>query len=162
MNPRGFILYRIFYGDELVYLGRTKQPLQDRIRGHLFKRPMHRNIDIELVSKIEYAEFKSEADMNVYEVYFINLYHPMLNRDDKASDGLTFTLPDAEWKPFNTPLWDKWQKQIIYQKAIEKQKQEQKVKRFEQEQEMRKRMRAGEITRTEYLAFLEEKDGIAL
>lgn len=29
---QGFIIYRIWYGDILVYLGRTKQPLQSRIR----------------------------------------------------------------------------------------------------------------------------------
>ena len=37
---QGFILYRIWYGDVLVYLGRTKQPLQSRIHGHLFKTPL--------------------------------------------------------------------------------------------------------------------------
>lgn len=30
---QGFIIYRIWYGDILVYLGRTKQPLQSRIHG---------------------------------------------------------------------------------------------------------------------------------
>ena len=68
---QGFVLYRIFYGEHIVYVGRTKQPLQNRIRGHLFGKPMHRKIDIEQVSRIEYAEFKTEADMNLYEIYFI-------------------------------------------------------------------------------------------
>ena len=45
---QGFIIYRIWYGDILVYLGRTKQPLQSRIHGHLFKKPMHRSISINL------------------------------------------------------------------------------------------------------------------
>lgn len=58
---QGFILYRIWYGDVLVYLGRTKQPLQSRIHGHLFKKPMQRSISINLVTKIEYAEFQTEA-----------------------------------------------------------------------------------------------------
>ena len=77
-NFAGFTLYRIYYGDSIVYLGRTMQPLQNRIRGHLFKKPMHREICIEQVSKIEYATFKSQADMNLYEIYFINLWHPGL------------------------------------------------------------------------------------
>lgn len=50
---QGFLLYRIWYGDTLAYLGRTKQPLQTRIHGHLFKKPMHRSIAINLVTKIE-------------------------------------------------------------------------------------------------------------
>lgn len=54
-SPKGFILYRIWYGDHLAYLGRTKQPLRARIRGHMFNKPMHRSIDIHNVTKIEYA-----------------------------------------------------------------------------------------------------------
>lgn len=46
---QGFILYRIWYGDSLVYLGRTKQPLQSRIHGHLFKKPMHREASYKYV-----------------------------------------------------------------------------------------------------------------
>lgn len=72
-SPKGFILYRIWYRDCLAYLGRTKQPLQARIRGHMFARPMHRAIDIHNVTKIEYTQLQTEADMNLYEIYFINL-----------------------------------------------------------------------------------------
>lgn len=111
-NFGGFILYRIYYGDVLVYLGRTKQPLQSRIHGHLFKKPMHREICIDQVTKIEYATFKTEADMYLYEIYFINLWHPPLNKDDKAHDDLTVQLPEVEWKLFKTPLWDKWKIKI--------------------------------------------------
>lgn len=56
MRVQGFLIYRIWYGDCLVYVGRTKQPLQSRIRGHLFSKPMHRTVNIEQVTKIEYAE----------------------------------------------------------------------------------------------------------
>lgn len=111
-SPQGFILYKIYYGSTLIYLGRTKQPLQNRIRGHLFKKPMHRSIDINLVTKIEYAKFKSEADMNLYEIYFINLWKPPLNIDDKCTDNLTVFLPDVAWQLFETHLWDKWQMEL--------------------------------------------------
>ena len=70
-NFAGFTLYRIYYGDCLVYLGRTMQPLQRRIHGHLFKKPMHREIDIHLVSKVEYATFQSQSDMNVYVIFSV-------------------------------------------------------------------------------------------
>lgn len=108
---QGYVLYRIFYRDSIVYLGRTKQPLQNRIRGHLVSAPMHRTIDIEQVSKIEFARFQSEADMNLYEIYFINLWKPFLNVDDKCRDDLTVRLPDVEWteyKIIGTPIWEKW------------------------------------------------------
>ena len=88
MRVQGFLIYRIWYGNCLVYVGRTKQPLQSRIRGHLFSKPMHRTVNIEQVTKIEYAELGSEADMNLYEIYYILRLHPPLNVDDKARDDL--------------------------------------------------------------------------
>ena len=113
---KGFILYRIYYEDHIVYLGRTKQLLQERIRGHLFQKPMHRIISMDCISKIEYTTFPTEADMNVYEIYFINLYKPALNVDDKCKDFLTITLPDVKWELFTTPLWNKW-KENLYKKV---------------------------------------------
>lgn len=149
-NPKGFILYRIWYGENIAYLGRTKQPLQARIRGHLFKKPMHRVIDIHNVTKIEYAEFQTEADMFLYEVYFINLWKPPLNVDDKAHDFLTLALPEVEWKLFETTLWDKWKKEIedkniSYQKELET---------FKKKHEMYKKWQGGEISEEQYFNFL--------
>jgi excinuclease UvrABC nuclease subunit len=105
---KGYILYKIYYGDLLVYLGRTKQDLQQRIRGHFLAKPMHKKIDIFNTSKIEYAEFKTEADMYLYEVYYINKFHPPLNVDDRAKDNLTVELPEVEWNEFKCKLMDKW------------------------------------------------------
>jgi len=105
-------LYRIWYGDALVYVGRTNQPLQTRIRGHLMAKPMHRTIDINQVSKIEYHEFDTEADMNLYEIYMILTLHPPLNVDDKTRDYPTVTLPAIDWQIFSTPLWEKWKQKI--------------------------------------------------
>lgn len=115
MRVQGFLIYRIWYGDCLVYVGRTKQPLQSRIRGHLFNKPMHRTVNIEQVTKIEYAELGSEADMNLYEIYYILQLHPPLNVDDKARDDLSVTLPELEWKEFTTPLWEGWRREIAKQ-----------------------------------------------
>lgn len=107
-SPKGFILYKIWYGDCLAYLGRTKQPLQARIRGHMFAKPMHRAIDIHNVTKIEYTKLQTEADMNLYEIYFINLYKPPLNIDDKAQDNLTIQLPELKWEEFIPSKWEDW------------------------------------------------------
>lgn len=111
-SPKGFILYRIYYGCHIVYVGRTKQPLQSRMHGHMFAAPMHRAINIHNVSKIEYTMLHTEADMNLYEIYFINLWKPDLNVDDKARDDLTINLPDLEWKEFVPANWDSWKKQL--------------------------------------------------
>lgn len=153
----GFTLYRIYHGDDLVYLGRTKQPLKDRIRGHLFKKPMHRVIHIEQVSKIEYATFESEADMYLYEIYFINLWRPALNRDDKAADAMTITLPDVEWKLFVTNLWEKWRNEIAAADAAEKDRRDRKFSILKKDAEMRQKRRNGEISEAEYWGFWEKE-----
>lgn len=151
-----FILYRIFYDENLVYLGRTKQPLKDRIRGHLFQKPMHRSINIDLVTKIDYAEFLSEADMNVYEIYFINLWKPVLNIDDKAKDGLNINLPDVTWTEFQTHLWDKWIQEIhAKDKRAERDAAAREASR-EMMREMRIKWHAGIITEDEYYTFKEK------
>ena len=159
----GFMLYRIWYGNALVYLGRTKQPLQSRIHGHLFKKPMHRSISINLVTKIEYSEFQTEADMNLYEIYFINLWKPPLNIDDKCKDELTVHLPDVEWKIFTTPLWDKWKREIA---AVDKEYQmrrQEKAAKLEMDRIMRRTWHSGEITEEEYYKYLdcEEDENIS-
>lgn len=155
-NFAGFTLYRIYYDDFIVYLGRTMQPLQSRIRGHLFKKPMHREIDIRQVSKIEYATFKSQADMYFYEIYFINLWHPALNKDDKASDDLTISLPEVEWRLFETPLWSKWVKEIEKMDLEQDQRRKKKLEIFELKREMRTKKINGEISEEEWYEFLEK------
>ena len=111
-SPKGFILYRIYYGECMAYLGRTKKSLQARIRGHMFVSPMRRAIDIHNVTRIEYTELSTEADMNLYEIYFINLWKPPLNVDDKARDSLTIRLPELEWKEFVPARWEEWKKEL--------------------------------------------------
>lgn len=111
-SPKGFILYRIWYGDFIAYLGRTKQPLQARIRGHMFAAPMHRAIDIHNVTKIEYTMLPTEADMNLYEIYLINLWKPPLNIDDKAKDSLTIRLPALEWQGFHPANYEDWKRRL--------------------------------------------------
>lgn len=154
-SPKGFILYRIWYGEHLAYLGRTKQPLQARIRGHMFAKPMHRAIDIHNVTKIEYAEFQTEADMNLYEIYFINLWKPPLNVDDKAHDTLTIVLPSVEWKIFEIPLWEKWKKEIENKDILYRNKCRTEEEIFEKKREMRKKWHNGDITEEQYYDFLE-------
>lgn len=156
-NFGGFTLYRIFYGSEIVYVGRTKQPLQDRIRGHLFKKPMHREIDINLVSKIEYATFLTEADMYLYEIYFINLWHPPLNRDDNASDNLTVALPPVEWALFQTKLWEDWKAALREKDEEAKRAKGQELEWERQRREMRSKSLRGEISEDEYFAFIDSK-----
>lgn len=155
-NFAGFTLYRIYYGDHIVYLGRTMQPLQNRIRGHLFKKPMHREIDINQVTKIEYATFQSRADQFLMEIYLINLWKPPLNKDDKAFDALTITLPEVEWKLFTTHLWEKWKEEIAESDKEERLRRQAKIRVMELQGEMRRKRNSSEITEEQYYDFMDE------
>lgn len=151
-----FIIYRIFYGDTLVYIGRTKQPLQSRIHGHLFKNPMQRSLFIDQISRIEYAVLPSEADMNLYELYYINLWKPPLNVDDKSKDALTVRLPELQWDNFTTPLWTKWQKEIAESDKQYKMRQQEKAAFEAAKRIMHKRFACNEITEDQYADFLDQ------
>ena len=105
-------VYKIYYDEDVVYVGRTNQPLRTRIHGHLFAKPMHRIIDINQVSKVEYAELPTEADMNLYEIYYILTLHPALNVDDKTKDYPTVSLPELEFVNAEFPRWDVWKAKL--------------------------------------------------
>ncbi len=155
MKEQKYIVYRIYYGDCLVYVGRTKQPLQNRIRGHLFNKPMHRTISIEQVTKIEYAELGSEADMNLYEIYYILKLHPPLNVDDKAKDDLSITLPDLEWREFSTHLWDGWRREIAKQDSDAERLRRRYTEIPQEMSVLRSLRRTGEVTEFEFEEKLE-------
>lgn len=155
MKEQKYIVYRIYYGDYLVYVGRTKQPLQNRIRGHLFNKPMHRIISIEQVTKIEYAELGSEADMNLYEIYYILKLHPPLNVDDKAKDDLSVTLPDLEWREFSTHLWEGWRQEIAKQDSDAERLRRRYTEIPQEMSVLRSLRRTGEVTEFEFEEKLE-------
>lgn len=161
-KPR-HLLYRIWYGDIIVYLGRTKQPLQNRLRGHFFKNPIQRAIDIFKVSKIEYSVYGSVADMYLYEIYYINKYKPDLNRDDKAKDELSVFLPDMEWFEFKPPLMEKWREEISENDRIYAENRKQEAERAEMKRQKRHKLREmwhnGEISEDEYFDLLDELQG---
>ena len=112
-----FTLYKIYYGDDLVYLGRTRQPVNTRLRGHFFKKKFHKVLDIFSVTKIETAETESCADMYLYEIYYINKLHPSLNLNDAAADCLTVSLPELTFTEYHCHLFDKWKGEYLLKQA---------------------------------------------
>ncbi len=122
MSKEAHILYKVYYDEKIVYLGRTNQSLENRLRGHFLKKPMHRVLDPRNVSSIEYATFNTVADMYVYEIYYINKLKPPLNRDDKARDELTVELPEVDWTPYVPRNMDKWIERITEDERLEKER----------------------------------------
>lgn len=124
-----FILYKIYYKDSnnndiLVYLGKTTQKLNSRLHNHFFKDKKSKVLDLNLVSKIEYCTCESQADLNLYEVYFIEFFKPLLNKDVKSKDKLTVELPSLQWNLFVTYLLEKWKSELNLRNLTEKEKQD--------------------------------------
>lgn len=99
-----FILYRIWYGNLIAYVGQTIQTLEKRTRQHFL---YDNDLDLQAVTKIEYAILKSQADLNVYEIYFMNKYKSFENRNGYANDKLSINLPELEWLLFDQKILEK-------------------------------------------------------
>lgn len=100
-KKKRYLIYKIFYKDDndgyyLAYIGRTSQRLNERLRKH-YKQGESRFcklLSAQNTHHILYAECNSEADMFMYEIYYINKCKPPINRDDKSKDELTVWLPE--------------------------------------------------------------------
>lgn len=153
---RRFFLYNIYYDDAIVYVGRTKQKLTDRLKKHFFTKSLSRLIDIQLVSKIEYAEFETEADMFLYELYYINLFKPLLNTGDKANDALTIDLPSIKFDNFSPLTLKDWKEKSF---QLDKEKREELTRTTLMDEKvfnMHNKLKTNEITENQYWEFLEK------
>ena len=102
---------------------------------------MHKVIDIKFVTKVEICTLKTEADMYLYEIYYINTLKPTLNRDDKANDGLSVILPELEWKEYNPPRMAIWLKDIVEKEEAERVCWQEQNKRLDERQKARRELK---------------------
>ena len=125
---------------------------------------MQRAIDINLVTKIEYATFPTEADMNLYEIYFINKLKPPLNIDDKTRDELTVELPYVEFKTFECHLWERWKQEINAKNDEYSIKRDRYNSIYQEHRILRNKLKMEQITKDEYCKQLDllnqEKDNL--
>lgn len=156
MADKKFLLYRVYYLNKIAYVGRTSQPLQTRLHGHLFKAPMMRTFNVNLISKIEFAELPTESDMFLYEIYYINKWKPALNVDDKAHDELTLCLPELNWTEFTTPLMDKWKEQLAQRDEEQKKHKDNREDLRKKRSQLRKDFKNGKMSEDEYYEALEK------
>lgn len=58
------------------------------------------------VESVEYIELPSKIDMDIKELYYINIWKPMFNTMNKQTEKLSFTINEKEdrWKVFKTKL----------------------------------------------------------
>ena len=90
-----YYIYKYYINDELIYIGRTNNILS-RHKAHLQKSDPHQ-IDFQKATDIYVAEFSSDADMMIYEKYYITKYHPRCNTVDMKWSMPTIELPEPIW-----------------------------------------------------------------
>lgn len=86
--------------DRVIYIGRTNNIVR-RIRhqhfgnnGHLPKTCYNETV------YVEYAKVKSENDAKIYELYYIEKYHPKYNKTDIGGGVFSIVLEDLSWIHF--------------------------------------------------------------
>lgn len=90
----GYFIYKYVKEGKVIYLGKTKRPLNERINEH--KKDLPEDCDI------YYFECSSEADMNISELFLIDKYKPECNKDcNDANASTSFIFNEPEWKPIS-------------------------------------------------------------
>ena len=97
-----YCLYKFLDADRnVIYIGQTTN-LDQRICSH--KSGYQSNfVDFDLqVDDIEYAIFQSEYQLCIYEIHYIAIYKPELNKqyNNNISEIKLFDLPEVEWKRY--------------------------------------------------------------
>lgn len=89
----GFFIYKYVKDGQIVYLGKTKRPLNQRINEHKHKKDLPDGCDI------YFFECSSESDMNIAELFLIDKYKPVYNRDcNDAQTQTSYFFEEPEWK----------------------------------------------------------------
>lgn len=105
----------------IIYVGKSKQELEQRFRRH-----SHLPSDCyDLVYQIEYIECKTESDMSIKEIYYINKYK---NNEHYYFNVLDLTeLPKSvdfndKWKKYKGPLGENFKNSINFKKGYASEK----------------------------------------
>lgn len=89
MSKDKYYIYRYYIGEDIFYIGQTVNPLR-RFKEHVSQELIYRD-----VTKIELAEVGSRVDMDMYEIYYINLLNPTHNKRD-TNRGMPSFIPQNE------------------------------------------------------------------
>lgn len=88
--------------NNIIYVGKTCRKLDDRMGEHFGGKGHLPKECYSSVAKIEYMAVKTDADALLVEVYLINKYRPIYNKQNKSNHiGQTINLDVSEnWKTY--------------------------------------------------------------
>lgn len=86
--------------NQVIYVGRTNNIIR-RIRQQHFGTSGHLPATCyQQTKQVEFAQVASENDARMYELYYIEKYHPIYNKADIGGGSFSVELPELPWKPF--------------------------------------------------------------
>lgn len=95
-------IYRYIDNNEIIYVGKTKRELSQRILEHEQERKFMPYL---ATCKIQYFETATNVEMDIAEKYYINLYLPKLNVVDMEHATFDFVMPERHWLDYNSELY---------------------------------------------------------
>lgn len=121
-SDRRPLVFRIWYGDEIVYVWYTSKYLTTALRNVFFG--VHQRVDVTKVTKVDYQGKRSLADAAVYAMYYKHLFNPTLQY---VSPGpLTIHLKQYKWTEFTSPVFARWVRQRQHLNQLRAKHKEQK------------------------------------
>ncbi|MGN1327075.1 MAG: GIY-YIG nuclease family protein [Clostridia bacterium] len=94
-----YFLYRFLDKDNnIIYVGKTTKSMKKRMNGHKHcPKQCYKER-----KEIQYAELETEADLFIYEVYYINKYMPKYNKATKYQQSPQGQIVGLVWKDYKT------------------------------------------------------------
>ena len=90
----GYYVYRLILNNEIIYIGKS-ECLSVRLKAHKKDKKF---------DKVEIIRFNNRPNMHLAEVYFINKFKPVLNKEYLYKYDKIMTMPlfdNLEWKTLN-------------------------------------------------------------
>lgn len=89
-----YFIYKYVYRDEIIYIGKTKRELSQRVYEHTMELKF---IPYLHEVKIYYFTVSTHVEMDIYEKYLINKYAPKLNVVDMDDANFSFVIQELPW-----------------------------------------------------------------
>lgn len=116
METDGNYVYRLLDKNRnILYIGKTRQ-LQKRLNKHLKGLTNLPKECVDKIAKIQYLRFTYVGDMDIYELYLINYYHPPYNQDSNTELGIIRLPLYTDWNDYD--IINKCKKNISKEKII--------------------------------------------
>jgi len=89
-----YYIYKLLdHYDRVIYVGQSVNVVS-RVAQHRSDSKM-----MYAINRVYYSELKNKAEMNLYEMYYINKYLPRYNTQRLYDGGLELEIKETEWLP---------------------------------------------------------------